>query len=242
MVDGPLLGRLSRMLKDIFHTNGHSQATPMGPEEVFEPQFFGNVDASRSVFADCSKTIGSKLRIFDLLTHTDLSYRGNIRNNLLNERIGNFFETGIVPIFAHSRLRNAVFGSPVAERFDPASYETTYADNKFFLKQALANEIDSDLLNRKKVAASAPSHVLWLLDSENSEFVRRSFKKLADRKIFRNRILELLETVRSRMISKDGRGIRPTFMQEKGWPTLDVYLRMLWKMLALEIWMEEFLD
>jgi hypothetical protein len=109
---------------------------PLRPEEVFSSGFLASVDPSRTVFPNYFFTEGSSASVYDALTYSDLVFRGNIRNNVLNQRIANASEVSIVPIFAHAAVRGAFLSSPVEKRFDPKSYPTTYSDNKFFLFRA----------------------------------------------------------------------------------------------------------
>lgn len=111
---------------------------------------------------------------------------------MLNQRIANASDVSIIPLFAHSKLRNAFVSAPVERKFDPKKYVTTYADNKYFLYRAMGDSIPPEVANRKKTEASVPIFAEWLLAPENSEFVESAFGTLAGIGMFSSSYLEQL--------------------------------------------------
>lgn len=213
---------------------------PLRPEDFFTAGWLDSVDRRRAVFGDCKSSFGKEERVFNLLTHSDLAYRGNLRNSLLNEKISVANDVRIVPIFAHANLRRLAFGSTVKERFSPAEYPTEFEENKLFLKRALSKYIPQALLERGKTDFSVPSYLIWLLSPANAAFIREKVGSVSRRGMFRPEVVSLILKIWEKALA--ARATDSRSLDAALGPTADGYLRILWKLLSLEVWFAEFVD
>ena len=212
----------------------------MRPEDFFAEGWLDDVNRKRAVFGDCKHSFGKEEAVFNLLTHSDLAYRGNLRNSLLNEKISVANDVRIVPIFAHANLRRLAFGSTVKERFSPAEYPTEFEENKLFLKRALAKYVPQALLERGKTDFSVPSYLIWLLSPANAAFVRDKIASVSRRGPFRPEVVALIVRIWEKALEAGAADSRS--LEKALGPTADGYLRILWKLLSLEVWYREFVD
>lgn len=190
--DDALLRSLSSLLRVLFHNSLQGGRIPLAPESFFSDGWLAGTDPSRAVFGDCRHSFGKEARFFDLLTHTDLAYRGHYRNSLLNEKIGLANGVRILPLFAHANLRRIVFGSSVRERFSPDEYPVKFEDNKMFLKRALGKFVPEEISERRKTDFSLPSYLAWLMNPNDAGTVRSLMASLSERGAFRKDVLDFL--------------------------------------------------
>ena len=190
--DGAFLRMLSIVLRTILHNFCNGGRIPLAPESFFSDGWLAGTDPSRAVFGDCRHSFGKEVRFFDLLTHTDLAYRGHYRNSLLNEKIGLANGVRILPLFAHANLRRIVFGSSVRERFSPDEYPVKFEDNKMFLKRALGKFVPEEISERGKTEFSVPSYLAWLMNPNDAGTVRSLLASLSERGVFRKDVLDFL--------------------------------------------------
>jgi len=182
------------------HSYAKGKQIPLRPEDFFMEGWLGPIEKRRNVFGDCKSSYGKEEPLFNLLTHSDLAYRGNLRNSLLNEKISVANDVRIIPIFAHANLRRLAFGSKVRERFSPQEYPTGYEENKLFLKRALSKYIPQELLDRGKTDFSVPSYLIWLLSPANSALIREKISSLSVRGVFRPDVLEVIMRIWEKVV------------------------------------------
>lgn len=152
--------------------------------------------------------------VFDLLTYVDLVFRGNIRNNLINQRIAQETGVEILPVFAHRDLRNLIFSLPVERKFNPLKYETTQLDNKFFLYESLGRLVPENLSKRKKTDPSVPAFAVWLQSESNQTVIENAFENLSRRGIFAEEFLHSMRKIHSGCVANSRDGSIPTLMGE----------------------------
>ncbi len=80
------LSAVSKIQSKIFF-NEADESFPVEKSSVFDPDFFQSVEGERSILPNYFFAEDEKIAVFDLLTYVDLVFRGNIRNNLINQRI-----------------------------------------------------------------------------------------------------------------------------------------------------------
>lgn len=224
-----MLKTISRIQEKIFfeETDG---GFPFSKEQVFCEEFLQTVDAGRSIIPNYGHSPEEKTSLFDLLTYSDLVFRGNIRNNLLNQRIAQSEGVEILPIFAHKALRDIIFSLPVEEKFNPRKYETTNLDNKFFVYQSLGSIIPDFLKKRKKTDPSVPAFSVWIQADCNREYICDIFQSLSNRKVFSGKFLQAMFGLYQKM-SGDDKDVPLLFGKGRG---MAIYQRTIWKMIALE--------
>lgn len=224
-----MLKTISRIQEKIFfeETDG---GFPFSKEQVFCEEFLQTVDAGRSIIPNYGHSPEEKTSLFDLLTYSDLVFRGNIRNNLLNQRIAQSEGIEILPIFAHKALRDIIFSLPVEEKFNPRKYETTNLDNKFFVYRALGSIIPDFLKKRKKTDPSVPAFSVWIQADCNREYICDVFQSLSNRKVFSVKFLQAMFGLYQKM-SGDDKDVPLLFGKGRG---KAIYQRTIWKMIALE--------
>lgn len=221
--------KLTDALRDVFFSD--LGRFPLSLEETFEPGYLRVVNSRRCVFPNYYFDSENQGTVYDALTYSDLAFRGNIRNSLLNQRIANASDVSIIPLFAHTELRNAFISAPVEWKFDPEKYVTTYADNKYFLFRAMDGGIPPEVANRKKTEASVPVFAEWLLASENAPFVESAFSELREMRVFRETYLDqLYRFYRIKSVKRDFE-FPPEF---KG--KASAFLNALWKAVAIATW------
>lgn len=208
---------------------------PFPYEFVFGESFRAKIDAERSVFPNYFYFKGEKGTVYDALSYSDLVFRGNIRNNLLNQRIANVTGISIIPLFAHKELRNLFLSAPVERKFDPKKYPTTYSDNKFFLFRAMGENIPEEVANRKKTEASVPFFAEWLLSQSNAAFVTGALDDLRKIGVFSDAYLDqLVRFYRIKSVRRDFEF--PIEFKGKS----SAFLNALWKAVAISIWYRRF--
>lgn len=221
--------KLTSALRDVFFSE--LGKFPLSLADTFAPRFLKNVDSDRNVFPNYYFGPEDKGAIYDALTYSDLVFRGNIRNNLLNQRIANASDVSIIPLFARAELRNAFISAPVEWKFDPKKYATTYSDNKYFLFRAMGADIPPEVANRKKTEASVPVFAEWILAPENASFVEAAFSELKAMGTYSESYLaQLHRFYRIKSVKRDFE-FPPEF---KG--KASAFLNALWKAVAIATW------
>lgn len=227
----------SAILVKIFF-NESDNTFPFEKKAVFDKGFLNGVDTDRNVFANYFFPEDETLALFDLLTYTDLAFRGNTRNNLLNQRIAQAEGVEILPIFARKSLRDIIFALPVERKFNPAKYETTHLDNKYFLFNALGDDVPELVKDRKKNDPSVPAFSIWLQSPRNRQAVLERLDALSVRKIFES---DFLASIRRFYAGLDlGTDFVPKIAGEGR--SLLIYQRIVWKLVAVEEWCRIFVD
>lgn len=206
------LSALSKIQSKIFF-NEADESFPMEKSSVFNPEFFSSVESERCILPNYCLKEDEAVAVFDLLTYVDLVFRGNIRNNLINQRIAQETGVEILPVFAHRDLRNLIFQLPVERKFNPQKYETTQLDNKFFLYASLGTLIPDSLANRKKTDPSVPAFAVWLQSAGNQETIDGAFDSLEKRDVFSNDFLRSMKKFHSNCVRAKGETV-PSLMGE----------------------------
>ncbi len=229
LADSGWYEKLTDALRDVFFSELGKFPFALG--ETFDERFLRGVDANRTVFPNYYFGPEDRGAIYDVLTYSDLAFRGNIRNNLLNQRIANASDVSIIPLFAYAELRDMFVSAPVEWKFDPKKYVTTYADNKYFLFRAMGADIPPEVANRKKTEASVPVFAEWILAPENAAFVESAFSELKTMGAYSDSYLaQLYRFYRIKSAKRDFE-FPPEF---KG--KASAFLNALWKAVAIATW------